>query len=65
MNREYVNKHGFIFIICASGLSAEAMLNELEIRLPNSTNTEIEKAAQEQIKITLLRIKKAFDGAIA
>ncbi|MFT5995960.1 MAG: hypothetical protein ACI9RV_001554, partial [Glaciecola sp.] len=31
----------------------------------NSTGAEIEKAAQEQIKITLLRINKAFDDATA
>ena len=65
MNHEYVNKHGFIFNICASGLSAAAMLNELKLRIHNSTGAEIEKAAQEQIKITLLRINKAFDDATA
>jgi 2-oxo-4-hydroxy-4-carboxy-5-ureidoimidazoline decarboxylase len=60
INLEYQQKHGFIFIICATGLSAKAMLNELQVRLPKSTETEIRKAAQEQIKITLLRINNAF-----
>lgn len=63
MNRAYLDKHGFIFIICATGLSADAMLSELAKRLPNNTESEIEKAAQEQMKITLLRINKAFGGA--
>lgn len=63
MNQAYLDTHGFIFIICATGLSANAMLNELEARLPNSTKAEIEKAAQEQMKITLLRINKAFSSA--
>jgi 2-oxo-4-hydroxy-4-carboxy-5-ureidoimidazoline decarboxylase len=62
MNQEYVVKHGFIFIICATGLSAQAMLTALEIRLPNNTDIEIQKAAQEQLKITLLRINKAFSN---
>jgi 2-oxo-4-hydroxy-4-carboxy-5-ureidoimidazoline decarboxylase len=65
MNKAYLDKHGFIFIICATGLSADAMLNKLEKRLPNSTESEMENAAQEQMKITLLRINKAFGGASA
>jgi len=64
-NKIYLDKHGFIFIICASGLSAQAMLDELEHRLPNSTDTEIANAANEQLKITLLRINKAFTSASA
>jgi 2-oxo-4-hydroxy-4-carboxy-5-ureidoimidazoline decarboxylase len=36
------------------------MLNALQTRLPNSTDEEIRTAAQEQIKITLLRIDKAL-----
>lgn len=59
-NQAYLDKHGFIFIICATGLSADAMLNALQTRLPNSTDEEIRTAAQEQIKITLLRIDKAL-----
>lgn len=65
MNKTYLDKHGFIFIICATGLSADAMLSELAKRLPNNTESEIKKAAQEQMKITLLRINKAFGGASA
>lgn len=60
-NKEYYEKHGFIFIICATGLSAEHMLNELEKRLVNDTQTEINNAAKEQLKITLLRIDKALN----
>lgn len=60
-NIEYLNKHGFIFIICATGLSAEIMLGELNKRLPNNTNEEIRIAAEEQLKITLLRLSKALD----
>lgn len=59
-NEAYVDEHGFIFIICATGLSADTMLAALKARLPNSTEQEIRTAAQEQIKITLLRINKAL-----
>lgn len=60
-NVAYLDKHGFIFIICASGLSAETMLDALNDRIVNSTGTEEKNAAQEQLKITLLRINKALD----
>jgi 2-oxo-4-hydroxy-4-carboxy-5-ureidoimidazoline decarboxylase len=59
-NQAYLTKHSFIFIICASGLSANTMLNALNLRLANATATEIELAALEQIKITLLRLKKGL-----
>ncbi|MDC0603056.1 2-oxo-4-hydroxy-4-carboxy-5-ureidoimidazoline decarboxylase [Aliiglaciecola sp.] len=58
LNHEYLAKHGFIFIICATGLSAQKMLDALKSRIVNSTTAEIKNAAQEQIKITLLRITK-------
>ncbi|TBR41541.1 2-oxo-4-hydroxy-4-carboxy-5-ureidoimidazoline decarboxylase [Marinomonas agarivorans] len=60
LNQAYVAKHGFIFIICASGLSASQMLAELEQRLPNSTAQELTIAGAEQIKITQLRLHKAL-----
>lgn len=64
-NIDYLKKHGFIFIICASGLSAQTMLTALQERLVNSTATEQKIAAQEQLKITLMRISKALDGTTA
>ena len=59
-NHEYLAKNGFIFIICATGLSAEHMLSELLKRLHNDRETEVRNAANEQIKITLLRIHKGM-----
>ncbi len=59
-NQAYLDKHGFIFIICATGLSAETMLEELQKRLPNNTDEELQNAAAQQINITLLRINKAL-----
>lgn len=65
LNHAYKAKHGFIFIICATGLSAETMLNALKTRLPNDTQTELQNAAAQQIKITLLRIDKGLDQSVA
>jgi 2-oxo-4-hydroxy-4-carboxy-5-ureidoimidazoline decarboxylase len=60
LNQQYLTRNGFIFIICASGLSAEAMLNKLKQRINNDRYTELTIAASEQIKITLLRLEKSL-----
>ncbi len=60
-NRDYENKFGYIFITCATGKTAEQILAELEIRLQNSPEVEIEIAADEQNKITILRLEKLLD----
>ena len=59
-NEDYEHKFGFIFIVCATGKSADEMLQLLKTRLPNSPQQEIKIAAAEQNKITLLRLKKLF-----
>jgi len=58
LNEKYFNTFGFIFIIFASGKSAEEMLSELKIRFNNNRETEIKIAAEEQLKITQLRLEK-------
>jgi 2-oxo-4-hydroxy-4-carboxy-5-ureidoimidazoline decarboxylase len=57
-NKKYEQKFGYIFIICATGKSAEEMLANLQERLSNDPATEIEIAADEQNKITKLRLEK-------
>jgi OHCU decarboxylase len=57
-NQEYLAKFGYIFIVCASGKSAVEMLALLRSRLPNSPEQEIRVAAEEQNKITRLRLEK-------
>jgi 2-oxo-4-hydroxy-4-carboxy-5-ureidoimidazoline decarboxylase len=57
-NQEYLAKFGYIFIVCASGKSADEMLALLEQRLPNTAENEIQIAAGEQAKITRLRMEK-------
>jgi OHCU decarboxylase len=57
-NEAYEDRFGFIFIICASGKSADEILNALNGRLANDAETEIRIAAEEQRKITQLRLQK-------
>jgi OHCU decarboxylase len=57
-NREYEERFGRIFIVCASGLSAEEMLDLCRRRLHNGPREELQAAAEEQRKITRLRLKK-------
>ena len=57
-NQLYQDKFGFIFIICATGKSADEMLALIKIRLNNNANAEMRNAAKEQNKITQLRLEK-------
>ncbi|MDZ4796254.1 MAG: 2-oxo-4-hydroxy-4-carboxy-5-ureidoimidazoline decarboxylase [Bacteroidota bacterium] len=57
-NRLYEEKFGYIFIVCATGKSAEEMLGLLQLRLRNNPEEEILLAADEQNAITKLRIEK-------
>ena len=57
-NDDYFKKFGFIFIVFATGKSAEEMLQILETRLENDRDTEIRNAADAQLQITTLRLKK-------
>ena len=58
LNRAYEARFGFIFIICATGLSADAMLAALRARLTNDPGTELQIAAAEQARITALRLAR-------
>jgi 2-oxo-4-hydroxy-4-carboxy-5-ureidoimidazoline decarboxylase len=57
-NRAYEERFGFIFIVCATGKSAEEMLALLEQRLDNERDEELSIAAEEQLKILLIRLEK-------
>ncbi len=57
-NKSYEEKFGHIFIVCATGKSAAEMLALLEARMGNPPEYEINVAAEEQNKITRLRLKK-------
>ena len=57
-NQEYEDRFGFIFIVCASGKSSEEMLAIINDRIRNDAKTELRIAAEEQRKITRLRLEK-------
>jgi OHCU decarboxylase len=58
VNREYERRFGHIFIVCATGKSAEELLALARARLRNDAETELRVAAEEQRKITRLRLEK-------
>jgi len=58
-NEAYQQKFGYIFIICAAGLDAPTMLARLRERLENDPERELRIAAEEQAKITALRLAAA------
>ncbi|MBK8303008.1 MAG: 2-oxo-4-hydroxy-4-carboxy-5-ureidoimidazoline decarboxylase [Chloracidobacterium sp.] len=60
-NRLYKNKFGFIFIVYASGKTADEMLAICRARQGNSVETELKIAAQEQHKITETRLNKLLE----
>lgn len=60
-NLLYEQKFGYIFIVCATGKSAEEMLVLLSTRLHNEPKKELSIAMEEQHKITRLRLQKLFD----
>ena len=61
-NQAYYEKFGFIFIVCATGKTAEEMLDLCRTRLLNDPQTEIRNAAAEQQKITEIRLRKLLEG---
>ena len=57
-NRAYEEKFGFIYLVCATGRSADEMLANLNERLTHDRRTELDIAAAEQAKIIELRLEK-------
>jgi allantoicase len=57
-NRAYEEKFGFVYLVCATGKSADEMLANLRMRLDNDRAAEVRNAAEEQRKITELRLEK-------
>jgi 2-oxo-4-hydroxy-4-carboxy-5-ureidoimidazoline decarboxylase len=59
-NRDYEARFGYIFIVCATGKTAPEMLALLERRLPHDPDVELRIAADEQKKITQLRLTRVL-----
>jgi OHCU decarboxylase len=57
-NLTYEERFGHVFLISATGKTADEMLGALRGRLTNDPATELRVAADEQAKITRLRLDK-------
>ncbi len=57
-NREYEERFGRVFLICATGLSAQEMLASLRERLTHDDDVEAAVVQEELRKIALLRLAK-------
>lgn len=60
LNQLYEQRHGFMFIICATGKSAADMCESLAYRLPRSRPVELAAGAAEQGTIIHLRLHQRF-----
>ena len=58
VNAAYEARFGFIYIVCASGRSADDLLEMARARLRNEPEVELRVAAEEQRQITSLRLRK-------
>jgi OHCU decarboxylase len=58
LNRKYEEKFGYIYIVCATGKTANELLANLRDRMNNEPQHELRLAASEQAKITELRLQK-------
>ncbi|HJT16675.1 MAG TPA: 2-oxo-4-hydroxy-4-carboxy-5-ureidoimidazoline decarboxylase, partial [Thermoanaerobaculia bacterium] len=58
INREYEKRFGHIFIVFATGKTADEMLAIARQRMQNPPDQELRIAAGEQLKITKLRLMK-------
>lgn len=61
-NEAYAARFGYTFIVCASGKSADEMLALLVARLKHDPIEEVRVAANEQLQITRLRLRKLLGG---
>jgi 2-oxo-4-hydroxy-4-carboxy-5-ureidoimidazoline decarboxylase len=57
-NVAYQARFGFVFLLCATGKSAHEVLSELEARIGHDPAAELRIAADEQAKITHLRLDR-------
>jgi 2-oxo-4-hydroxy-4-carboxy-5-ureidoimidazoline decarboxylase len=61
-NRAYFDKFGYIYIVCATGKTAEGILAILNQRLQNDLASELSIAAEQQRLITRIRLDKLLAG---
>ena len=57
-NRQYEQRFGRIFIVCATGKSMTEILEILRLRLQNDNDAELREAAEQQRQIIRIRLAK-------
>ena len=57
LNKEYMNKFNFPFIIAVSGLNKEEVFRNIQVRLQNPVEKEFNTALEEIHKIAEIRLK--------
>lgn len=57
-NREYEDRFGYVYLVCASGRSADELLDILTDRLDNDPETERRVMRNELSKINRLRLER-------
>jgi 2-oxo-4-hydroxy-4-carboxy-5-ureidoimidazoline decarboxylase len=60
-NVAYEQRFGYVFLICATGLSGQDMLDRLRVRLGHDPEAERAVVREELLKITQLRLAKLLD----
>jgi OHCU decarboxylase len=62
LNRAYAERFGRVFLVCATGKTAAEMIALGRRRLGNDDETELAVAAEEQRKITRIRLEKLLSS---
>ena len=61
LNREYEERFGHIFIVCATGKSADEMVVLLRRRMRNNPDDELREAVEQQRQIMQLRLRRLIE----
>jgi 2-oxo-4-hydroxy-4-carboxy-5-ureidoimidazoline decarboxylase len=64
-NREYEDRFGYVYLVCASGRSADELLAILSDRLHNDPGTERRVMRGELAKINRLRLQRLLSEAVS
>lgn len=64
-NRIYEEKYGYVYLVCASGRTAEELLEILTDRLDNDADTERRVMRSELAKINRLRLERLLSKETA
>ena len=64
-NREYEDRFGYVYLVCASGRSADELLDILTERLDNDADTERRVMRSELAKINRLRLERLMSEPTA